>query len=103
MKQVSWEEFEEHNAYLGDLKDPYGRRMIMIVSGGVAVFAKCMIEDYYIMKDDFEKIFSDLTFVLAAKLEKGIPIFAQETENMFHSDLLEEISHYLYKSMKKED
>jgi hypothetical protein len=85
-----WEEIKDSGAYIGDLKDPFGRRVLMIITDGVAVFAKCMIENFYIMKDDFEKILTDFDFVLAARLENGIPFFSNEIEVAFDEEILEE-------------
>lgn len=100
MNWKKWEKVEEQNAYFGDLKDPYGRRVLLIVTGGVAVFAKCTIEDYYVMKDDFDKLMTDFEFVLAGKVEAGVPVFSRELENTFHSDEIEEITHYLYETLR---
>lgn len=95
----NWEKVEGRNAYIGDLKDPNGRRIIMIVTEGVAVFARSVLEDYFIMKDDFLKIMDELEFVLAAKVENGMPNFTREIEIMFHPELIEEITSYLMKSL----
>lgn len=99
MSWNKWEKVEEQNAYLGDLKDPYGRRILLIVTGGVAVFAKCTVEDYLVMKDDFDKLLTDFEFTLAGKVENGVPVFSRELEGMFHSDELEEITRYLYRTL----
>lgn len=100
MSWKKWEKIGEKNAYFGDLKDPYGRRILLIITGGVAVFAKCTIEDYYVMKDDFDKVLTDFEFVLAGKIDAGIPAFSRELERDFHPEELEEITHYLYESMR---
>lgn len=95
MNASEWEKIGEKNAYLGDLKDPYGRRVVIVITGGIAVFAKCLIEDYYVMKDDLDKLFLDMQFVLAAKLVNGIPRFSKEVEGVFDVEVQEEITKYL--------
>jgi len=95
-----WEEIEGMNVFLGDLKDQYGRRVLMVVTNGVAVFARCTIEDYRVMKEDFEKMMGDFEFEFAAKLSNGIPYYAKELEESFDMDMLEEITRFLTKSLK---
>lgn len=99
MSWNKWEKIEENNAYLGDLKDPYGRRILLIITGGVAVFAKCTVEDYYVMKEDFHQLMNDFDFSFAGKVEAGIPLYSKELEGMFHPDELEEITRYLYETV----
>lgn len=99
MENERWVKLEEHNAFLGDLKEPYGRRILMVISNGVGVYAKCTVENYYLMKDDFEKLLTDFEFVLAVKMENGIPFFSRETELLFDTEMMEEISEKLTESL----
>lgn len=100
MEAERWTKVEGQNAFMGDLKEPYGRRILMVVANGVGVYAKCMVENYYLMKDDFEKLLSDFEFVLAVKLENGVPYFTREAELMFDADMMEEITIKLNESLE---
>ena len=87
-----WQKLENHNAFIGDLKDSKGRRLLVLVYGGVAVFAQSVSEDYLLMKDDFEKIATDTELILAAKLENGVPEFTLKAEEVFDTECLEDIN-----------
>lgn len=99
MSYNKWQTINKGSAFIGDLKDQYGRRTLIILTGGIAVFARCLIEDYYVMKEDFDKLMSDFDFTLAAKIENSIPHYTKELEDSFDMETLEEIHSYLLKSM----
>ena len=98
--QQTWETVIENSTYIGDLYDFNGRRRVLLINKGVAVFAKCTIEDYYMMKDDFLHFLSEVEFVQAAKIQHNIAEFSDQLMELFDTDTIEEINHYLYQSLK---
>lgn len=95
-----WQKLEDHNAFIGDLKDSRGRRLLVLVHGGVAVFSQSVSEDYLVMIDDFEKISSDTELILAAKLENGVPVFTLKAEETFDTECLEDINDALHLTLQ---
>jgi hypothetical protein len=94
-----WEKIENQSAYIGDIQDLNGRRHVIIITSGVAVFAKCKIEDYYLMKNDFETFFTETEFIQAAILQSGYPVFSSELENNFDEWVHEDVNKYLNKTL----
>lgn len=96
----TWESIESQRSFLGDLTDLNGRRLVVLIQQGIAVFAVCTIEHYYMMQDDFLNAPSDLSFQLAASVQDGILFLSEDAEHLFDQDTIEEISTHLYRSLE---
>lgn len=96
-----WETIIEGEVFFGDLHDQHGRRTLVIIKEGIAVLARCTIENYYVMKDDFDKLMTDFDFILAGKLNNGSPCLTYEAENIFEVTMQEEIAKKLMESLKR--
>jgi hypothetical protein len=95
----TWETIEEKKSYMGDFYNHQNRLVMVLVNSGIAVFAKCDIEQHYLMKDDFKTYENDLSFIQAASIENGIAIFSRECEDMFHEEVIEEITKKMYETI----
>lgn len=96
----NFETIIDKKSYIGDLQDFNGRRRVLLIYEGVAVFAKCTIEKYYMMKDDLLSFLDEVEFVQAAIVQNNIANFSEELTQLFDTDTLEEINFYLYESLK---
>lgn len=93
-----WDKINGYSAFIGDVHNQFGKRTVILIFRGVAVFVKCSIEDYLLMKDDFLSNFNEYELVQAAIIHNGVFLPSKELEENYDLIVLEKVHHFLQES-----
>jgi len=91
----NWMKLSETSC-IKDFYDQNDRLCAILIHNGIAVLIQCNIEGHFLITDDFLKSGNDVSFILAASIERGMTQFSSLAEEMFDVTVLEEINKKCY-------